>query len=360
VARRLAGLGAGAEVCSSGELHLARRAGFPAESTIFTGPGKTDDELAARVGITVVESIGEAIRLSRLTPPSSPRRVLVRVNPAMAALPADLPIASPVSKFGIDEDDVPDAYDRIGRLDGLVLAGLHMNTASGVLDPAALLSGHRHLLEIADRIEATGHPVPVVDLGGGIGVPYRHDEPAFDLAAYVAGLTALVERNPRRRYLLEIGRHLTAEHGWLVTAVRDVKWSGGRRVVVVDAGIHTLYRPLMAHANQLITAIDRDGRRRPAVVAGPLPSPEDVLTHTAELPDVDPGDLLVIPRCGAYAFAHSLQGFAGHAPPAEAVVADGEVHLARRRGDPDETLRNQIELADAMPGPVAIPGGVRR
>lgn len=350
VAAQLAALGAAVDVCSLGELRTAQAAGFADGQILFTGPGKSNAELAASAGPVVVESELEAARVSELAAGAGPRVVLLRVNPDLDPHGADLPIAQRVSKFGIDEDEIEDAYVAVAGMPGIDLAGLHMNVHSGVLDPEVLLAGYRHLIRIADRLEAGGHPVRIVDFGGGIGVPYRPEERPFAFEEYAAALADLIEEAPERRYFLEIGRYLTAEFGWLVTSVIDVKMSKGRRVVIVDAGINTLFRPHMRHANRLVSALnDGGGRHTPAIVAGPLLSPEDVLTESALLPALAPGEQLVIPKCGAYAFGHSIQPFSQHGTAAEVVLIDGDLRLARRRTGADEILRDQVE-----PGSIGI------
>jgi diaminopimelate decarboxylase len=349
ICRRLAELGCAADICSLGELATAIAAGFPMARSVFTGPGKTREELRAAVeaGVhwLVVESEGEAERLSRIAVElGRTQRVLARVHPAAYLVGDGLAIDSRASKFGIDEERAEAVLRRVAGMPGLQLEGIHAYTESAVLDASRLLATHTYVFELAKRLAHSGLPISVVDLGGGFGVPYRAEEAPLDLGACSRGLTELLASAPSGwRVIFEPGRFLTAESGVLAMRVVDVKDSGSKRYVIVDSGIHRIYRPLMAHANRQVRNIDGAGRpQRTVTIAGPLLSPQDVLIEDLTLPSPEVDDILVLERCGAYAYGHSLMSFSLHPTPAEVAVDGGRQWLLRRRGTPADFLGQQV------------------
>ena len=166
-----------------------------------------------------------------------------------------------------------------------------------------------------------------------MGIPYEVGAQPFDLARFAAGLRGLIAARPARtRWIAEIGRWLVADAGWYVSRVLDVRQSRGERWVVLDGGIHHLHRTALAHANRAMTVLDAAGRPRQRVnVAGCLATPADVLAYAIALPEPRCGDLIVIPRCGAYGFSHSMMGFGLHPLPAE-LVFDG-TRIEQLQGD---------------------------
>lgn len=347
----LASLSCAADVSSGGELHTALSAGFAPQQIVFTSPGKTDEALdaaiAAGIGLIVVESLAEARRVEQYA--ARARRcqpILLRINPAAELTGSALPISSAASKFGVDEADAEATLAALADLPHVRCQGLHLFTESGVLDAAVLVAAQRYTIELANRLRDAGMPIEVLDFGGGIGVPYRPSERPFDLVAYGAAMESLLAANRYRyRYILELGRYLVAESGVYLTRVLDLKRSHGEQIVIVDGGIHHLYRPLMAHANALVEVVGRDAP--PTMVAsihGLLPSPQDRLVAEMALPPVAIDDLLAIRNCGAYAYAHSLLGFVQHPTPAEVALIHGEIVPIRRRGTPADLLRNQLRI----------------
>lgn len=346
VCRELARLGCRADVSSEGELLVAATAGFLPAGTIVTGPGKSpsliDAVLEHGVGLVTVESLTEALRLDHAAQRLGRcQRVLLRINPARLPTGNGLAIARGVTKFGIDEDQVPDVMAQLAAFRNIRCVGIQIFVESNVLSADRLADIHAHTVAVASQLRHLGFPVEIVDFGGGIGVAYRPDERPFDLERYAIRMHA-VTSNHDFQYILELGRYLVAESGTYLTQVLDIKRSRRQTMVIVDGGINHLFRPQLLHANALLEVI---GKREPpsqiVSIHGPLPSAEDCLVDHVLLPPLDVGDLLAIRNCGAYGLSHGLVGFVSHRLPAE-VVVDGEQHrLVRERSSPADTLLHQ-------------------
>ncbi len=374
--RELARLGCGADVCSLGELEIARAAGVGARDALYTGPAKSDREIAAAVswgvGLIVVESVGEARRVAATALRHGRARqcVLLRVNPGPEAVSSGLAPAAPNHriggedpgakapstrlaltgpdcKFGVDEAGVPLAVRQIMGMAGIELGGIHVCTESNVSEAEPLLARARWALALAETLRHEGVDIGVVDLGGGFGVPARSGEAEFDLDGYAAGVRELAAAHPHISLILELGRYPVGGCGTYLVSVSEVKRARDSSFVLVDGGINHLYRPRLTPREQPPTVLSSArAPLEPVTVAGPLLDPEDVLAENVQLPRPRRGDLLAIVGCGGYGFGHGLHGFCLH-PTAAEVAWDGErIHLIRERGDPREVTLGQRMLGE--------------
>ncbi|KOG08198.1 hypothetical protein ADK35_41980 [Streptomyces viridochromogenes] len=358
IVEELAAVGVQAEISSSGELQAALAAGQAAADILYTGPGKTlrDMRMAIRAGVRrfSVESMAERSRLADAAADEAKDvDYLVRINaPGAAAGGTGLRMTGVPSQFGIDFDQAcvpPELFRAAGRLRPL---GMHFFPATNVADPAALAREFELSVETAAAVRAkTGFVPSLIDLGGGFAAPFARPG---DLPDY-SGLRQVLEtaldrcfpewRHGRPAIAFESGRHLTAQCGTLLTTVLDVKRSGGRTYVILDAGTHVLggmsgLGRIMAPAAVPCTDAGRgDGMGEGAcsepaenatTLVGPLCTPLDVLNRSASLGRPEAGDLLRIPNTGAYGLTASLLAFLSH-PPATEVIVDGadEVHVRR-------------------------------
>jgi diaminopimelate decarboxylase len=361
----LAQLGAAAEVSSLGEFVAALKSGFLAESIVFTGPGKTHQELvsaiAKGVGLIVVESVNEAQRVNEIAAQHGIcQDVLLRINPRFRSLNScevracsvDESALKPIqmngqgsSKFGVDEEAAKEAIATLSTLKHLQLKGIHIFTESNVLDYVQLLDAWRNTIEIANQFRQAGHPISILDFGGGVGVPYNSVDQAFDLISFGRELTALFERSPYSyTCILEIGRYLVCEAGCYIASVVDVKQSKGQTFVLINGGVHHIYRtPAMQNASKYLQVLGKDtDAQRSVVLAGQLPTPIDVIVKDVQLPEtVEIDDTVVIYNCGAYGFNHSLTNFALHPYPAEAAYVQGQLVLVRSRGTIEDFFIHQ-------------------
>lgn len=355
VLTHLARLGIGADVASGGELAAALRSGVPPHRIIFTGPGKRDVELAAAVDAGLraitVESLGELTRLSQLARSASGRvPVLLRASTGGGS-EASI-ITAGVDKFGMLPDDLETAARQAASDSHLELLGLHAFGASNVLDASVLLEHARATVrraaEIARLVEL---PLRLVDIGGGLGIPYADSDPELDLVALGIGLTELsseLTNDPMladARLLLEPGRFLLGPAGAYLSRVVDVKRAADGVIAVVDGGIHHLLRPALLREEQRIILLAHDvgGRDIASVsVAGPLCTGVDRFAIDARLPTPCPRDLLAVLDTGAYGFTESMPLFLSHPTPAEVALHYGEAQLIRPRMEPQAFLDQQL------------------
>jgi diaminopimelate decarboxylase len=354
----MAGLGLGADVASGGELETARRAGIVASSIVVTGPGKRDDELAGavRAGVRAitVESPGEldrlegiAARLRRRVP------ILLRVALATRERPERIRLVGDdgAGKFGMDPGDLLDAARRAVRSAHLELLGLHAFAASNVLDPLAIADHLGSTVAAAAGLaRRIGFPLRLIDVGGGLGIPYEPDEEPLDLAALGRHLRHMAETwagdtvTRSARVLLEPGRFLVGPAGAYLARVVDRKTVNGTVVIILDGGIHHFLRPALVRQEHRVRAFGAgtpDSPARPVAIAGPLCSGLDVFSRDRVLVPPEVGDLVAILDAGAYGYTESMPFFLSHPTPAEVGLRGGRAELLRPPLDPGEWLDRQ-------------------
>jgi len=359
----LARLGLGADVASGGELEVASRAGVAPGSIVFTGPGKRDDELdaATRLGIraVTVESTGELARLERLAANAG------RTAPVLlrAAVPAAVGLErvrlvgdDGAGKFGMDGEDLERAARAAHRSPHLDLLGLHAFGASNVVDAEVLGDHVERTVEQARRLAArVGFRMRLIDVGGGLGIPYELDDRTLDLRALQARLDAVatgLAADPRTRatrILLEPGRFLVGPAGAYLARVVDRKSVDGAHVVVLDGGIHHVLRPALVGQEHRIRVLGGSGgsssRAFPVTIAGPLCSGLDILAAQAVMAVPDVGELVAVLDVGAYGYTESMPLFLSHPVPPEVAISAGRSALIRHRIEPARWLEGQ-----ALPG----------
>lgn len=345
VCRLLAGEGAGADVVSGGELKRALDAGFPPARIVFSGAGKTAEELALAVRrgarAVHVESAAELSALSRIAARLGRRAaVAVRVNPDLSAgHHAHVAVGTARSKFGVPAREALKLALRAARDPRLKLAGLHAHAGSQIESPAPYRRLLKLLLGLSDRLRAAGAPLEYVDVGGGMGIAYPGRR---ELApeALAAALKADLGRRPGLKLLLEPGRWLVGPAGLLAATVLYRKRAGGKALLVVDAGMNDLLRPALYGARHEILP-ERAGRAREAVaVAGPVCENADTFAGSARLPRLAPGAAIAVLQAGAYGMSMSSQYNSRPRPP-EVVVEGGRWRLARRREGYEDLVRHE-------------------
>lgn len=325
------GLVDGVDVASGGELRLALDAGMPAARMSFAGPGKTRDEIAAAVaaGVTLnLESEGEAERaLAAGAAQGIAPRLAVRVNAAFELRGSGMRMGGGAKPFGVDEVRVPALVRRIVAA-GADYRGLHIYAGSQALDAGAIAEAQRQTVALADRIAAeSGAEAPLVNLGGGFGVPYFAGDVALDVEAVGAALAETLGERQTERYAIELGRWLVAEAGVYLSRVVDRKDSAGRIFLVTDGGLHhqlaasgnfgTVVKRNypVANASRFSAPADEE-----ATVVGCLCTPLDRLADDVLLPRAEEGDLIAVFLAGAYGASASPAAFLGHGPAAELLV----------------------------------------
>jgi diaminopimelate decarboxylase len=359
MARLVADEGLHLDVATGGELHVALRAGFPADRIVFHGNNKSTDELAqaldAGVGRIVADSFDELDRLEGLTSGRTTRPdVLVRVTPGVEAHTHEfIETGTDESKFGftVANGVARAAALRVARSPVLELAGLHCHIGSQIY----VLESYRLAMEIVARLAAevetkSGAPVRELNLGGGLGVRYLLDDPDHTVAEYAAVVRAACDREVaaaglRRapRLMVEPGRSITAPTAITLYRVGTVKEiPGGRTYVAVDGGMSDNPRPVLYGAGYEAYLPARIDEPRPLVcaVAGKHCEQGDLVVADARLPEgVGVGDLLAVPVTGAYGY--SMASNYNKVPrPAVVFVRDGAARVVVRR----ETLEDLVRL----------------
>ena len=343
VLRALAGLGAGADVFSSGELHLALEAGMPAEKLLFNGSSKSPQDLvlAVQKGITVsVDSPDELRQLDAVAGAAgTAAKIAFRVNPALD-VPTHPKIATGLatSKFGIPHKEIPAAYREALACANVQPVGLHCHIGSQILDIEPFARATEVMVRIAKELTDMGVNLEFIDLGGGLGIPYHHDtDPAptpDDYAARVAPIfkAGIKDCGITPELWVEPGRFLVADSTVLLTRVNSTK-TAHKRFANVDAGFNLLIRPAMYDAyHEVIVANRADAMETTAyTVTGPICETGDILAHDRNLPPLSAGDIIAVLDTGAYGFAMSSQY--NSRPRCPEVLVRGDEESLMRRGE---------------------------
>jgi diaminopimelate decarboxylase len=360
-------LGAGSEIASGGELFLAKEVGHDPLDIVFAGPGKTDRELEDAIISSVfainVESLRELDRVARIAKLLGiPARVALRINTAVglsksgggSAGPLHERMAGGPSKFGIDEEKLDTLADHWDKR-AVEIVGIHIYTASQILDADEIVENAKRTVAAAERVEKiTGEPMMTIDFGAGFGVPHYEEEAPLDLPALGARVEEVFKPFSDRkgmRLILELGRYLVSECGVFVTRVIELKESRGERFVITDGGINQFVRPVLMKVKHEARVISRLCSPTPTVakVSGPLCTPIDIMSEQIQVPeDISLDDLVGVFNAGAYGFSMSPQLFLSHPSPVEVLVLDGEVVEVRRRGTYEDFLLKQNPLPGSV------------
>lgn len=344
--------GAGFDCGSPAEVWAAREIGAAPADILYTGAYNRPDELAAVVEQGVTVNLDARYALDQL--PVTPETVSFRVNPGIGQGRHGLVFAGEDAQFGVPEDRVVDAY-RAAQEQGADRFGMHMMTGSNNRDPAYFEQVTGKLLAIAGRVrDEVGITFDFIDIGGGLGIPYRPDDTPLDLAetaervvdTFTDGIAEHDLGEPALR--MEPGRYLVGEAGVLLTQVTGVK-DGGTPFVGVDTGMHHMIRPMLLDAYHEIVPVDEPSRDATGekTVVGPICSSTDVLAEDRELPDVAQGDLLGVMNAGAYGFTMA-SNWNTRPLPAEVLVEDGDHRIVRERQSAPDIFHGTA-LADREP-----------
>jgi diaminopimelate decarboxylase len=349
VLRTLAALGAGADIVSGGELHRALLAGIPAERIVFSGVGKTVHELAAalRAGIYAfnVESQGELCALSDLASTMGVRApVALRVNP-------DIDTPTPhaytrtghaATKFGIAAERARDLYCIAAKMPGIRVRGIDVHIGSQILETGPYRAALDYVLDLAHDLRRDDVELEFLDIGGGIGISYA-GEPRLSAAEWAAEIVPAVAETGLK-LVVEPGRFLVGEAGALVSRVLYLKEGGGKRFVILDAGMNDLLRPSHYSGWHAVEPVEEGGRAHGRVdVVGPICETGDFLALDREMEVPKPGELLAVMTVGAYGFSMASQ-YNQRPRPAEVLVDGAEAELVRRRETVEDLVAAEVGL----------------
>lgn len=347
-------IGFGFDCSSIPELALARQVGAPADEILFTSNNTSRAEFEAADGVCIL-NLDDLTLIPKV--PQMPELICFRYNPGPERAGNAIIGRPEEAKFGVSRAQIAEAY-RAAQARGARRFGLHTMIVSNELNAGSLIQTAQMLLALAESISRDlGITFEFINLGGGLGIPYRPDDTPLDLPALAAAITDAFHRFADRngylpRLFLESGRYITGPHGVLVTRVINHKHTY-RRYIGVDASMSALMRPGMYGAYHHITVLDKPDGGSPADVVGSLCENNDKFAVQRRLPQTEEGDLLIIHDTGAH--GHSMGfNYNGRLRPQELLLrADGRVERIRRAETLDDyfaTLRFEADGFEAKGG----------
>ncbi|HLH44161.1 MAG TPA: diaminopimelate decarboxylase [Bryobacteraceae bacterium] len=346
ILRLLAGVGAGFDIVSGGELFRVLKAGGDARKVVFSGAGKsaTEVEAALRAGIGAFncESAPEMALIDALAHRLGVKaRVAVRVNPDVeAATHAYISTGRLAHKFGVDIELAEEAYECARRYENLLAEGVSCHIGSQLLEPEPVMRAADRVLELIERLRRKGFDIRHVDFGGGLGVAYKPGDKAPDIGEFVKALAARVQ-GWNLHVMIEPGRSIAASAGVLLARVLYRKKSGEKEFAIVDAGMNDLIRPALYSAHHEIVPLRQPtGGSFRADVVGPVCETGDFLARERELAELLPGDLVAICTAGAYGFVQA-SNYNSRPRAAEVMVENGGWRVIRRRETYEDLVRGE-------------------
>jgi len=347
----LARAGSGFDIVSAGELYRVLKAGGDPSRVVFSGVGKTAEEieyaLDQRIHSFNCESEAELYLISEIAVSlGRTASIALRVNPDVDAVTHPyISTGLREHKFGTAIAEVESLYEKAMYLPGLVAEGVSCHIGSQLLDYGPILESADKVLALVERLRAKGLPIRHLDLGGGLGVRYRASDQTLSVSDFVGAL-----RRKLASYdldlMLEPGRSIVAEAGILLTRVLLVKQNGDKQFVIVDAAMNDLIRPTLYQAHHEILPVfeARDSRAIKADIVGPVCESGDFLARNRHMANPRAGDLLAIMTAGAYGFVLS-SNYNSRPRAAELLIEGSRTHVARQRESWEDLLRGETTLA---------------
>jgi len=347
VIRTLADQGAGAEIVSGGELEKALLAGVPAGHIMFAGVAKSRDEMAMALDAGIaqfnVESVSELIALSEVAASRKAKApVAIRINPDVAAGTHEkISTGRRQDKFGIAYERASEVYAMAARLAGIEPVGVHLHIGSQIMSLAPFEAAYQRGADLVRALRADGIPIRRLDLGGGMGVPYRGDT-RLDIKAY-AELVRKITADLDVELLLEPGRYLVAEAGAMIAKIRYMKEGDERPFAILDAGMNDLIRPALYDAYHEILPLKEagpDAELLPTDVVGPICESSDIFARGRALPPLEAEDLVAFLGAGAYG-AVMASDYNARPLAAEVLVDRDRFSVVKPRIEPVERFANE-------------------
>lgn len=341
----LADLGSGADIVSGGELFRALRAGIPAERIVYSGVGKTREEIAAGIeaGILLfnVESIEEMETISAVASGmGSVARISFRVNPDVD--PMTHPYISTglsKNKFGISMDQAPDAYSRAMADSALEVVGIDCHIGSQLTDITPFSDAFQRVNLLVEKLEERRINLRYIDIGGGLGIRYDDESPPLP-AEYARPIIDAMEGMPHT-LIIEPGRSISGNAGILVTKVLYTKTTHLKQFYVVDAAMNDLARPSLYQAFHEILPVERrDGDTVTVDIVGPICETGDFLARDRSIQALEQGELVAVMSAGAYGFSMS-SNYNSRPRVAEVMVDGNNFEVIRERETLEDLVRGE-------------------
>ena len=336
--------GSGIDAVSIGEVKTCLKAGFTPDRIMYTGVNVSNQELkeVADLGVMInLDSVSEMERLAEIAPQ---HEISFRITPGVGSgHSAKVITGSKGAKFGIPLDEVINTYARAKDL-GFKIKGIHAHIGSGgqVVEP--FMDMMEVLINLVNEIKELGIDLDFIDMGGGIGVPYRPQEEEMDVGELAMNLTDMIqEETDIKTIVLEPGRYIVCDAVVLLTGVNDVKDAGIKKYVGCDAGFNTLIGPAMYDSYHHVALANKFGKActQKYDVVGPICESGDYLAHDRVLPEPVEGDIVAVYNAGAYGFSMS-SNYNSRPLCREVLVNDGKAELVREAETVEEMWRHQI------------------
>lgn len=334
-------LGSWVDTVSKGEMFRALTAGFSSNKIIFTGVGKSEDEIAYAIKksifMIVADSREEIILISQLASKFRKKvRLAIRVNPDVDPVTHKyISTGTKESKFGIPGKQVIDLFKFANTLSGLKVEGIHQHIGSQILDLKPYLKSINWIKHVVIELKKMGINIEWIDIGGGIGIQYNDEHP-FKLPAFAKAIIPIIKK-ANCKLIIEPGRVIVGNAGVLVTKVNYNKKGAKKRFVIVDAAMNDLIRPAFYDAYHEILPLKIKSKKIVADVVGPVCESSDFLAKNRKIATVDRGDFLAVMSAGAYCFTMS-SNYNSRPRAAEVLVKGNKSYLIRKR----ETLKDLI------------------
>lgn len=346
ILRLFAKYGGGADIVSGGELYTALKAGIPSTKIVYAGVGKTEDEirfaLKSKILMFNVESedeLREIDRVAGILKTKAP--VALRINPDID--PETHPYISTglkKHKFGIPIEKALEYYKLASELKNVNVIGIHKHIGSQITKVSPFVDALKRILILVDDLKSQGVKIGYLDIGGGLGIPYKDEEPPVpeDVAKKLIPLL-----NGRELTLIiEPGRSIVGNAGILVTKTLYLKKGDNKQFVIVDAGMNDLIRPTLYNAyHKILPVVKKKRKKLFCDIVGPICESGDFLAKDREIEEVKQGEYLAVMSAGAYGFSMS-SNYNSRPKPAEVLVRDNEHFLIRKRETFKDLLRNDL------------------
>ena len=328
----------GIEIASTGELDIARSVGLKDGDVLFTGPGKTVQELEevikSKIRFINVESVVEAIRINQIAERLEVDKVniLLRVNLDYYLDGASEYMAGMSTKMGIDQSKFYEDYEIIDTLKHINVCGFHVFAADGVLDYNILLKYTDFVFKFVKEAESKVGKIKVIDFGGGFGIDYTKSGKFFDTKKYFNGLNELVRKYSfkEKEFILELGKFIVGGAGYYATQIVDIKDSKGKKHIVTAGGVNHMRLPIATDRKHPVYIIDMgipkiynnqiEVSNEMVDIEGPLCMTEDKISWDEYIENAKIGDIVVLTQAGAYCYSASTLWFLSHLLPLELII----------------------------------------
>lgn len=345
ILKLLLNLGSGLDIVSGGELYRALQAGADPQKIVFSGVGKSKDEirqaLHAKILMFNVESEGELERIQAVASEMECKApIALRVNPDID--PNTHPYISTglyQSKFGIDILDALNLYQKARQMSHIEIVGVDCHIGSQITRLKPFLDALERIKLVVQQLQAQGLNIRYLDLGGGLGIPYQGETPPHP-SEYTQAIAERT-RDLDCTLIFEPGRVIVGNAGILLTEVQFIKKPRDKHFVIVDTGMHHLLRPSLYSSWHTLQAVEpREGEEEKVDIVGPICESGDFLAKNRNMPPLEAGDLIAVMSAGAYGFSMASH-YNSHPRPAEVMVKDDRYYVIREREGYEDILRGE-------------------